>query len=206
MDKRYEALLKTLCCDGAELTRFRQLVVNSVMATDLGDKELKELRNTRWATAFNLNSEQSQGSDSLRDIRNRKATIVIEHLIQASDVSHTMQHWHIYRKWNQRLFTEMYAAYKAGRAETNPADSWYKGELGFFDFYIVPLAKKLDECGVFGVSSDENLQYALKNRAEWEARGGGIVAEMLQELEGQPEDKVERAPLPPNVGPVSVEC
>jgi hypothetical protein len=25
-----------------------------------------------------------------------RATIVIEHIIQASDVSHTMQHWHIY--------------------------------------------------------------------------------------------------------------
>jgi hypothetical protein len=28
-------------------------------------------------------------------------------------------------------------------------------EIGFFDFYIIPLAKKLKECGVFGVSSDE---------------------------------------------------
>jgi hypothetical protein len=33
---------------------------------------------------------------------NRKATIVIE-LIQASDVSHAMQHWHVYQKWNARL-------------------------------------------------------------------------------------------------------
>jgi hypothetical protein len=28
-------------------------------------------------------------------------------------------------------------------------------EIGFFDFYIIPLAKKLKDCGVFGVSSDE---------------------------------------------------
>jgi len=40
----------------------------------------------------------------------------------------------------------------------------YKGEIGFFDFYIIPLAKKLKECGVFGVSSDEYLNYATKNR------------------------------------------
>jgi len=31
------------------------------------------------------------------------------------------------------------------------------GEIGFYDFYIIPLAKKLDQCGVFGVSSDEYL-------------------------------------------------
>ena len=84
-----------------------------------------------------------------------RATIVIEHIIQASDVSHTMQHWHIYRKWNERLFTEMYAAFRQGRLGKSPEEFWYKGELGFFDNYIIPLAQKLKECNVFGVSSDE---------------------------------------------------
>ena len=40
-----------------------------------------------------------------------------EHLIQASDVSHTMQHWHAFLKWKERLLREMYAVYKDGRAE-----------------------------------------------------------------------------------------
>lgn len=40
----------------------------------------------------------------------------------------------------------------------------FQGEIGFFDFYIIPLAKKLKECGVFGVSSVEYLDYATKNR------------------------------------------
>jgi hypothetical protein len=35
-----------------------------------------------------------------------EATIVIEHLIKQSGM-HTMQHWHIYRKWNARLFEEL---------------------------------------------------------------------------------------------------
>lgn len=61
----------------------------------------------------------------------------------------------------------MMAAYKAGRMANNPLDGWYKGELGFFDNYIIPLANKLKECGVFGVSSDEYLNYALENRREW---------------------------------------
>jgi 3'5'-cyclic nucleotide phosphodiesterase len=55
---------------------------------------------------------------------NRKATIVIEHLIQASDVAHTMQHWHIYRKWNERFFMECYQAWKEGRAEKDPSIGW----------------------------------------------------------------------------------
>jgi 3'5'-cyclic nucleotide phosphodiesterase len=162
----------TLCSTVTDMQRFRQLIVNIVMATDLMDPDLKRLRNTRWNRAF------VSSSDSSGDNVHRKATIVLETLIQASDVSHTMQHWYIYRKWNQRLFNEMMTAYRQGRAETNPVDSWYQGELNFFDFYIIPLAKKLEECRAFSVSSDEYLCYALKNRAEWELCGLDIVSEM----------------------------
>ena len=65
--------------------------------------------------------------------------------------------------------------------ENDPSDFWYKGEFGFFDFYIIPLTKKLKECGVFGVSSGEYLNYAMKNREEWEARGEQVVASMVEE-------------------------
>lgn len=167
-----------------ELQRFRQLVVNSVMATDIVDKELKALRNLRWENAFSLpncsirsssSQHDSNRYDSLDEV-NRKATIVIEHLIQASDVAHTMQHWHVYLKWNEQLFREMYKAFLAGRVETDPSENWYEGELSFFDFYLIPLGKKLKECGVFGVSSDEYLNYAEANRKEWELKGREIVA------------------------------
>ena len=90
-----------------------------------------------------------------------------------------MQHWHVYREWNQKLFEELYVAYLNGRMEKDPATFWYKGEFGFFDFYIIPLTKKLKECGVFGVSSDEYLNYALKNREEWEAQGEAVVASIV---------------------------
>jgi len=71
-------------------------------------------------------------------------------------------------------------AYQAERGGQNPVESWYKGELGFFDFYIIPLANKLKDCGVFGVSGDEYLNYVLMNRAEWEQRGTDLVAEMTE--------------------------
>ena len=56
------------------------------MATDIVDKELGALRKKRWETAFSANSTVST-PDSERDDVNRKATIVIEHLIQVSLVS-----------------------------------------------------------------------------------------------------------------------
>merc|ERR1719343_1070917 len=138
------------------------------------DKDLKAARNKRWEKAFSLHASLQDAG--MQDQINRKATIVIEHIIQASDVAHTMQHWHIFIKWNERLYAEMYEAYIEGRAENDPTPTWYKAEIGFFDFYIIPLARKLSECGVFGVSSDEYLNYAIMNRNEWEKKGRDVVA------------------------------
>jgi len=180
------------------------------------DKDLKRARNERWAKAFSTttssslettttmtqtqpkrsksiissasSSSSSSGTSYLQEQINRKATIVLEHLIQASDVCHTMQHWHVYRKWNERLFEEMYHAYRTDRAKADPRTFWYKGELGFFDHYIIPLSKKLSDCGVFGVSSDEYLNYAVRNRSEWEQRGEAMVADMIKKYD----DKIKQ--------------
>ena len=65
----------------------------------------------------------------------------------------------------------------------DPSINWYKGEIGFFDFYVIPLAKKLDDCGVFGVSSDEYLNYAKGNREEWVREGENIVRELVEKFE-----------------------
>jgi hypothetical protein len=74
-------------------TRFDFLVVvQVVLATDIFDRELNDLRKSRWNRAFSGAQDEKMRNEL-------RATIVIEHIIQASDVSHTMQHWHIYRKW-----------------------------------------------------------------------------------------------------------
>jgi hypothetical protein len=172
MSDEFEELRATLFSTRAELLRFRQVVVNIVLATDIFDKELNDLRKKRWDRAFSDNEVD-------HDLR---ATIVIEHIMQASDVSHTMQHWHVYRKWNYKLFEEMLTAYKQGRMGADPSTFWYKGELGFFDHYIIPLAKKLKDCNIFGASSDECLTFALQNRQEWETRGEAIVASMAKKI------------------------
>ncbi len=190
MDEEYSDLRAVIYQTHAELKRFRQLIVNSVMATDIADRALKILRNHWWDLAFSEAVKDASESETI----NRKATIVIEHLVQASDVAHTMQHWHVYRKWNERFFLECYQAYKDGRAEKNPADGWYEGEIGFFDYYIIPLAKKLKNCGVFGVSSDEYLNYALMNRQEWESRGQKIVSELMEMVSADDANVIQSSP------------
>jgi hypothetical protein len=178
MSPRFKNLRKYIFGTQSELLKFRQLIVNVVLATDIFDKELGQLRKDRWERAFH--NDGSLPGSVINDLR---ATIVMEHIIQASDVSHTMQHWHVYQKWNRRLFEEMHRAWKEGRMGADPREFWYKGEIGFFDNYIIPMANKLKDCNVFGVSSDEYLGYALRNREEWAERGEDIIMTWTGELD-----------------------
>ncbi|KAG7356995.1 hypothetical protein IV203_001683 [Nitzschia inconspicua] len=95
-------------------------MVNAVMATDIADKDLKTYRENRWELAFKDKAEKD--IDPMD--RDRKATIVFEYIIQASDVAHTMQHWATYQKFNGRLFEERYIAWLNGHLEKEPSLGW----------------------------------------------------------------------------------
>lgn len=182
MNSNYAELRAAIYSNGTELKQLRQVMINSVMATDILDKELHAERTIRWQHALPTNYHDEETS-------NGKATAIIENVMQASDVVHTMQHWEIYRKWNEHYFTECYMAYKQGRAEKNPAEMWYEVELDFFDSIVIPLARNLKLCGAFGVKTDEYLVYATKNRRQWESRGREVVTEMVNNQSKIPENE-----------------
>ena len=100
MDTAYDDLRGCIYSNQTELNRFRQLVVNCVMATDLFNVEKQESRDARWAKYFPDLLLMSNGcptppSPSLtrKSSLNPIATLMIEHILQAADVAHTMQHW-----------------------------------------------------------------------------------------------------------------
>ena len=194
MEPRFSDLQTCIFASESDRRRFRQLVVNVVMATDIMDSDMVALRKKRWEKAF----DPSLSSEAfLLDVDvNRKATIVIEHIIQASDVAHTMQHWHIFIKWNTKLYQELYRAYVDGHSDRDPSEGWYEEQLLFFDMYVIPLANKLGECGVFGVSGDEYLTYAKLNRTEWEQKGREETIKMIR--------RVQATMPPPKIPPLSV--
>jgi hypothetical protein len=75
MKIEYTELRNAICGTQEELIRFRQLVVNSVLATDIMDKDLKQLRNTRWDKAFKMVDEGIADRDQDAEaVTNRKAT------------------------------------------------------------------------------------------------------------------------------------
>lgn len=114
--------------------------------------------------------------------RTRYVDLSIDQLSPNVRYKRKMQHWYVYLEWNEKLFREMFFAYTSGRSAKNPVDFWYEGEIGFFDYYVIPLSEKLRDCGVFGISSDENLSYAKANRDEWILKGRDVVQGYVEKI------------------------
>ena len=166
MDEEFCDLRHAIYVNESEMARFRQIVVTAVMSTDIFDPDMVKSRKQRFERAY------ESGNAVPQTFRN---CIILENLIQASDIAHTMQHWHVYIKWNQRLYKEMYNSYADGRMEKDPSEAWYEGEIKFFEGIVIPLAERMEKCGVFGVSSLECLNNAKKNLEEWKERGHEVV-------------------------------
>jgi hypothetical protein len=89
MDPAYTDLQHCIYQKQEEFSRFRQIIVQMVIATDIFDKDLKAFRERRWKQAF----EGIDTPKSEEELQNLQATVMLEHTIQASDVGHAMQHW-----------------------------------------------------------------------------------------------------------------
>eukprot|EP00984_Skeletonema_dohrnii_P021840 scaffold11014_cov110-Skeletonema_dohrnii-CCMP3373.AAC.1 len=131
------------------------------------------------------------------------ARAIAEQIMQAADVSHTMQHFETFLKWNQSLYHEILAAHHQAQKEEgegsseehekkndrpHPAQNWYESQIGFYDFYVIPLAKRLDACGAFGMGGGSGGGYfgplAVRNKELWILRGRECTRIMVNEAEG----------------------
>ena len=181
MDDDFEQLRACIYNSPSELCRFRQLVVNGVLATDASDPELNAWRNEQWERSLGAGESVQSGRDMKDD---RRAMLVFELILQAADVSHCMQHWLIFSKWSSRSFEERLVAFLSGRKDFNndPIVNWYENELEWFDSYIIPLAKRLQSCGLFGASGDEFWHWAEENRQEFACTGPSFTETVHQAL------------------------
>jgi hypothetical protein len=77
-----------------------------------------------------------------------RATVVMETIITAADVAHNLQGWDQMVVWSKNLFVELRRAYVSGRGN-DPSDRWYENQIGFLESYLLPLAHRLEDTGVF---------------------------------------------------------
>jgi hypothetical protein len=104
------------------------------MATDIADKDLKTERNASMGNR--VLRKYPSGGDT-----DQPAASIIDHLMHG-DVSQRCS-TAIISKWNERSSMKI-EGFSGRSCGDQPVDNWYKSEMGFFDFYIIPPAEKLE--------------------------------------------------------------
>ena len=157
----------------------------------------------KWETLFDAQDRRSTMSTIRTDNTSsiprmcspEAGRVIAEQIIQASDVSHTMQHFDTFNKWNERRYCEVLSAYKSGRhpqgeETSDPAVEWYDSQISFYDFYVIPLAERLDASGVFYQENKQKFaDLARQNKLRWSEEGRDLTMNMVK--------KVDQMKLPP---------
>ena len=139
----------------------------------------------RRSTDFHDDDSDSDGSsvgsdsdeDDDDDDDELRATVVLEHMIKAADVAPNMQGWQHMQKWSTRLFFELLTAHANGRGE-DPQPRWFENQISFLESYTVPLARRLDDTGVFG----RPLFFGAiveENADRWIADGNALTSHII---------------------------
>ena len=109
-----------------------------------------------------------------------RETVIMETIIKSADVAHNLQGFDQMVRWSSCLYLEQRKAYAEGRGE-DPMNGWYDNQTGFLDFYILPLARKLDDAGAFGDTRGSIFVSTVEyNRRRWLKEGMRVTMNIVK--------------------------
>jgi hypothetical protein len=145
------------------------------MSMDLSGEALENY--SRVTGGSGANWDEDEEPDEL------KVSVVLELILTAADVAHNLQGWSQMVKWSGRLYMELQRAFLSGRGG-DPQTRWYENQIGFLEMYLLPLAKHLDDTGVFGDSMGKIFAEAVvANRDKWLRQGLKVTREIVAAAE-----------------------
>lgn len=115
--------------------------------------------------------------------------VLIEHIMQISDVVHNMQDWRNFIKWNYRLYKELMVCHSL-QLMPDPSENWNTGQIAFMDKYVVPLAERTET----NLGNFANLVSLVKeNMNKWESCGKTITQNFVEAVKNnESEEEVLR--------------
>jgi hypothetical protein len=146
--------------------------------------EVYQSQGTRTSATGAEVSHQGDSSPSPPEkIDELREHVVMETILKAADVAHNLQGFEQMAKWSNRLFLELRKAYVESRGES-PQNGWYSNQIGFLDAYLLPLARKLDDMGVFGdIRGAVFADNVEENRERWTREGISLTAAIVMQGE-----------------------
>jgi hypothetical protein len=84
---------------------------------------------------------------------------------------------------------ELRKAHVAGRGG-DPQGNWFENQIGFLDFYLLPIARRLEDTKVFGEATGGAFpNIVTANRDRWMTDGYPVAANVIsQGAERYPDD------------------
>lgn len=136
----------------------------------------------------NLTSSSNQGlgnpeTDPAADMPDElKASVVMETIMTAADVAHNLQGWDHMVKWSSNLYLELRRAHVTKRGN-DPSERWFENQIGFLESYLLPLARRLEDTGVFN-ENEIGLMFSTtveSNRDKWLTDGYDVAKQSIED-------------------------
>lgn len=108
-----------------------------------------------------------------------KASVVLECIMTAADVAHNLQGWDQMVLWSGRLYKELRKAYVEKRGSFDPSSRWFENQIGFLESYLLPLANRLEDTGVFDNAGFSDI--VKSSRDKWLLDGLDVTADCIKE-------------------------
>ena len=170
---------------GPAAKRYRNQRLGLLRTVDLSGQEIET-----YSHALRVRTSATGASTSMGDVEQLPPpeevdelceTVILETIMKAADVAHNLQGWDLMAKFSNRLFLELRRAYVQGRGD-DPQNGWFGNQIGFLEAYLLPLARKLDDTGVFGDTIGAMFaQQVEDNRDRWSREGMALTASIIQE-------------------------
>ena len=104
-----------------------------------------------------------------------RESVIMETILKSADVAHNLQGFDQMAKWSDRLYLELRKAFVEQKGD-DPMNGWFNNQIDFLDFYLLPLARKLDDTGAFGDTRGAVFASIVeKNRTRWTTEGMSVT-------------------------------
>jgi 3'5'-cyclic nucleotide phosphodiesterase len=141
---------------------------------DLGGEEIEFYNSANSIASTTHEPCRDDEPDELR------AAVVMETIITAADVAHNLQGWDQMVIWSGRLYLELRKAYIEERG-MDPETRWYENQIGFLESYLLPLARRLEDTGVFGDELGQLFATIVEaNRDQWIQEGQDVTEAIVE--------------------------
>ncbi|OEU17529.1 hypothetical protein FRACYDRAFT_275121 [Fragilariopsis cylindrus CCMP1102] len=123
------------------------------------------------------------------EIDDMRESVIMETIIKSADVAHNLQGFEQMAKWSDCLYLELRKAFIEEKGD-DPMNGWFNNQIGFLDFYLLPLARMLDDTGAFGDTRGGVFAAMVeRNRKRWTREGIGVTMKVIMEGNKQYPDK-----------------